>query len=167
MYVCSSFLIAKEFNIDLIDLIAFTFFLMDALFRFIVCPDRSKWLRSPFNVIEIVSVFLYFSCFFLHLVIDSRLINALLNGGKILRVMLFLKLTRVSWRTRTIIKTFKRSYRELLVSIFFIILSLMITSTWMFYIEALSRPTDETKMDSIATTFWWAIVTMSTVILKL
>lgn len=142
---------------------------MDTLFRFIVCPDRSKWLKSLLNIIEIVSISLYFNCFFLLLFMDNHLIQALLNGGKVLRVMLFLKLTRVSWRSRTIINTFKKSYRELLVSIFFILLSLMITSTLMFYIEDLSKSTGQnrttplTKMDSIPTTFWWAIVTMSTV----
>lgn len=146
-----------------VDLVFFSYFFIDAVFRFILCPEKVEWFKNLLNIIDVFSILGFFVFLGITLKRDSKTIYYIRRVIESTRVTLFFKLTRINWRFQTIGKTLRKSYRELILALFFISVSILITSTAMFYCEV--NQNSEGGFDSIPATFWWSIVTMTTVVI--
>ena len=143
-----------------LDLVFNSYFLMDALFRLIICPQKLKWLRKPINIIDLGSTILFFILFIIGKTGNHSPILVYIREVKeSLRICLFYKLTDLSWRLKTVSRSIKNSWKELMLALFFITLSMLIGSTLMFYLEFEFN----SSFDSIPAVFWWSVVTMTTV----
>ena len=144
----------------LVDLVTFSYFFMDFFFRLVLCPARLTFIKNFLNIIDICSILIFFilvvmilshhdtdTLYFMRRIIEST------------RVILFLNITKLSWRFQTVCKTLKKSVMELLLAIFYILVSMLVLSTLMFYSEVNLN----SGFDSIPSAFWWAIMTMTTV----
>jgi len=144
------------------DLIFNSYFLFDAFFRLAINPDKIQWLKKPINLIDLSATFLFFILFFISKTGNhGSLLVYVREVKESLRILLFYKITDLSWRLKTVSKSIKKSWRELLLACFFIALSVLISSTIMFYLELGVN----SNFDSIPAVFWWSIITMTTVIL--
>ena len=141
------------------DLTFFVYFTIDILLRFIVSPIKLKWIKNVMNIVDLTSIVLFWLFFFISLGSDNHIFEYLRRLSESIRILLVYKITNLNWRLKTISKTFTSSYRELILALFFILLSLIVISTCMFYAEVRSNE----SFDSIPAVFWWTMVTMTTV----
>ena len=113
---------------------------------------KLEWIKNPLNIIDLATVILFFIIFIILQATHSPIANTLRKIIESFRVVLFLKLTRITWRFQTVGKTLRRSYRELVLAVFFIVLSILIISTAMFYCEVGTN--SDGGFNSIPATFW-------------
>ncbi len=73
--------------------------------------------------------------------------------------MTLLRMTRISKKFQVLGMTIKKSYMELILLLFFLLVSVLIISSIIFHCEVDINP----SFNSIPAITWWAIVTMTTV----
>ncbi|CAL1532075.1 unnamed protein product [Lymnaea stagnalis] len=140
------------------------FFAGELAIRFLVSPDKGKFLKTVINWIDLLSIAPYF------IIITMNTINGECGGKhktgsflsvlRVLRVVRILKLSKHSHGLKILGKTLQTSFRELTMFLLFLCIATVIFSGAIFYVE-LGNP--EGMFVSIPDAFWWAIVTMTTV----
>lgn len=143
-----------------INLISFSFFATELLVSFLISPKKRQFFRSALNIIDVVTILLFFAIFFIwSVIIDNKATFIALRIAESLRMIMLLKMTRVSKKFQVLGMTIKKSYMELFLLLFYFLTSVLIISSVIFHLEV----DDNSKFDSIPATFWWAVVTMTTV----
>ena len=155
-----------------IESICISWFTVEYLARLFCCPNISKFLKQPLNIIDLLAILPHFSS----VLFEYYHINLIDNLGtedfnfatfkksvstfKILRVMRVLKLARHSTGLQSLGYTLQRSYNELGLLGMFMAITIIIFSSLVYFAE---RDVKNTKFTSIPQTFWWATITMTTV----
>lgn len=108
---------------------------------------RLKFMATPFAIIDVLAVLpaLLFA-------IDLRFL-------RVLRVLRILKLGRYAESVIILGNVVKRSRRELLTSLFVVLLALLLMSSFMYYAEREAQPD---VFRSIPHSMWWGIVALTT-----
>ncbi|VDK22798.1 unnamed protein product [Taenia asiatica] len=139
-------------------------FTIEIIIRFYSCPNRYLFFKSALNILDIASVLPFYAllimmCFEIPITrptVYLRLFHLL----RLFRVIRVLKLSRHSKGLQVLAKTMVTSGRELTLLLFFLIVCVVLFATAVYYTEIDSRPNSFT---SIPDSFWWAVVTMTTV----
>ena len=153
------------YNVHLIvDVAYFGFFTVDFLIRFIACPRKRQFAVHILNIFDFFSIFLFWIFFVIHYKIENESLFFARRIFESLRFLTMFRVFKLHWKFRTIPKTFVDSSFELIVGFITIILCVVTMSTTIFYCEVNSEPL--WWFDSIPATFWWTIVTITTVIIS-
>jgi voltage-gated potassium channel len=88
--------------------------------------------------------------------VDLRMLRIL----RITRIFRIIKLGRYSSSIQLIIRVFKRSKSDLLVTVFVTLLLMILASTMMYYVE---NPVQPDKFPNILASAWWTVITLTTV----
>ena len=143
--------------IDILESVYMTWFTFEFLGRFLSCPDYAKFFKSFMNIIDILAILPYY----LAPILDQ--LNSIKTVGQVLRILRIVrvfKLARHSRGLQGLGYTMKSSYKELgLILMFFFILALIFSS--LVYI--FEKELDNSSFSNITDSFWWAIITMTTV----
>nr|AIU98509.1 Kv3 family voltage-gated potassium channel protein [Polyorchis penicillatus] len=140
-----------------IESICVTWFCFELVIRFMVCPNKWKFVRNIMNWIDLCAVVPYFiSLGFSHHVKTIVVLRII----RLIRVFRILKLSRHSYGLQILGHTLKASCRELCLLVFFLSIGVVIFSSLIYYAE---KETEGTKFTSIPSAFWWSIVTMTTI----
>ncbi|KRY50566.1 Potassium voltage-gated channel protein Shaw [Trichinella britovi] len=145
----------------LIELISNIWFAFELSVRFVFCPNKSKFVRAPINIIDLIATL----SFYVDLVIESMSLNInqdTIELFSIIRIMRLFKLTQHSSGLKILIQTFRASAQELTLLAFFILLGIVVFAALIYYAERM-QPNPHNDFDSIPRGLWWAIVTMCTI----
>jgi voltage-gated potassium channel len=144
-------------------------FTLEYLLRLWSCVDRERqpamspararlrWVFSPLGLIDLLAILSFYIFMFWPGAIESLLMLRIFRGLRLLRV---LKLTRYSpaWR---ILRTVLVREANTLVVVAFIMMVTLIMASWGIYIfERIAQPE---HFGSLPRSFWWAVVTITTV----
>ncbi len=145
----------------IIELFSITFFTIEYFLRIWVAPEnkslkkhkhpRLRYLITPFAVIDFMAILPFYL-----LLLFSFNLKFLL----ILRLFRLLKLVRYFRALQIMVNVFKRKSQELLIAVFFTLTLLIFISFLMYYVEGPHQPD---VFGSVPQTFWWGIITLTTV----
>ncbi|XP_038577816.1 potassium voltage-gated channel subfamily G member 1 [Micropterus salmoides] len=160
------------YNIFIVETVCVAWFSLEFTLRFI--QDRSKltFLRQPLNLIDVVAILPYY----ITLVVDStskgekRLgsgssyldkVGLVLRVLRALRILYVMRLARHSLGLQTLGLTARRCTREFGLLLLFLCVAIALYSPLLYLIENEMGTTQE--FTSIPATYWWAVITMTTV----
>ncbi|XP_077074997.1 voltage-gated potassium channel regulatory subunit KCNG1 [Siphateles boraxobius] len=160
------------YNIFIVETVCVAWFSLEFTLRFI--QDRSKlaFLRRPLNLIDVIAILPYY----ITLVVDStstgekRLgsgssyldkVGLVLRVLRALRILYVMRLARHSLGLQTLGLTARRCTREFGLLLLFLCVAIALFSPLLYLIENEAAATRE--FSSIPATYWWAVITMTTV----
>ncbi|KAM6977547.1 A-type voltage-gated potassium channel KCND3-like isoform 3-T3 [Aplochiton taeniatus] len=141
------------FCMDTACVLIFTF---EYLMRLFAAPSRYRFMRSVMSIIDVVAIFPYY----IGLVMTN---NDDVSGAfvtlRVFRVFRIFKFSRHSQGLRILGYTLKSCASELGFLLFSLTMAIIIFATVMFYAE---KGSSSSKFTSIPASFWYTIVTMTT-----
>jgi potassium voltage-gated channel Shab-related subfamily B member 1 len=135
-------------------------FTIEYLLRLFASPNKSKFVRSVSNNIDLVVLLPFYASlvidtFYADNTKDFTSIRKAMEIFRVLRIMRILKLARHSSGLQTLGYTLQRSYKELSMLLMFLMIFILIFSSAAFYAE---KEANAAQFRSIPHAFWWAIV---------
>eukprot|EP00048_Salpingoeca_helianthica_P005587 m.89349 g.89349 ORF g.89349 m.89349 type:complete len:569 (+) comp13655_c0_seq3:234-1940(+) len=141
----------------IIETVCVAWFTFELILRFICCPDRFQFWRDPLNIIDVLAILPYY----VSLGLTSAAGNiAIIRILRLLRVLRIFKLARHFAVLRILGLAIIRSLKELTLLLFLLSLGVVIFASCVFFAE---KDSNNTLFLSIPDSFWWAIITMTTV----
>ncbi|XP_002154201.3 potassium voltage-gated channel subfamily A member 1 isoform X1 [Hydra vulgaris] len=133
------------------------YFTIEIGIRFLISPSKLEFLKKFLNIIDIISIL----PFYVTIILNTKGTYSIyfLRAMRLVRVFRIFKLSRHSNEMIILGVAMKESFRELVVLVFFILLGVLLFSSAIYYAEDGA----DTTFTSIPRSFWWSIVTMTTV----
>jgi hypothetical protein len=119
----------QTFNI--LEILCVTWFYFEFTIRFLSCPNKIKFLISPLNWIDFISILPYFIWLF----VDNQLLPDFKNILRTLRILLIFRATRFSSSLRMFGHFFRASLHEFTMLSIYFVLGIIFFSSCMFYLE--------------------------------
>ena len=139
-----------------IDVFCMCWFTIEFAVRVLVCPNKKNFVKSFSNWIDFLSVIpSYLKLFSIK---DSLLVNLVLI--RLLRVFRFFKL---SYGLQVLLHTLKASFYELILLLLILLIPIVVFSSLVHTVENKLGDKSSTKFISIPATFWWCLITMTSV----
>ena len=138
-----------------INKVCLTFFTIEFVLRVIVCPRKLQFIKDYKNWIDFLSI------------IPSYLTiafpkNKWMYNLVIIRLLRVFKFFKLSYGLQVLLHTLKASSYELTLLLLILLIPLVVFSSLVYAFEY-TGTSGQTDFDSIPRTFWWTIVTMTTV----
>ncbi|EYB96287.1 hypothetical protein Y032_0151g2796 [Ancylostoma ceylanicum] len=144
-----------------VELICNIWFTLEIIIRFIFCPSKWGFLKSPLNNIDLVATLSFYAdAIFIRLLEDAP--KDVVEFLSMIRIFRLFKLTQHHRGLQILIHTFRASAKELILLVFFLILGIVIFAALVYYAEKMEVNPDN-QFQSIPLGLWWAICTMTTV----
>ena len=136
-------------------------FTFEYVMRLISSPQKCIFVRSFLNLIDVVAII----PFYITLPLPASSISSLsvLRVLRLVRVFRIFKLSRHSRGLQILGLTLRASLRELCLLVFFLVIGVVLFSSAVYYAEGGGVEGDGNEFKSIPHSFWWAIVTTTTV----
>jgi voltage-gated potassium channel len=148
----------------LFEIFSITIFTIEYLLRLWTAPLKYpylsvwkaylKYIFSFIALIDLLAILPFYLPFFG--VEDLRVLRMM----RLLRLLRVFKLNRYSRALNLVSDVLKEKGEELVTTIFFALILLLVSSTLMYYVEHDANPTG---FPNIIATLWWAVVTLTTV----
>ncbi|XP_036406037.1 potassium voltage-gated channel subfamily S member 3-like [Megalops cyprinoides] len=132
--------------------------------RLTVAPCVRKFLASPLNLIDFVSILPFYATLAFETMDEER--EELENVGKVvqmlrlMRIFRVLKLARHSVGLRALGSTLRHSYHEVGLLLLFLSVGISIFSVLIYFVE---KEEEESALQTIPVGWWWATISMTTV----
>ena len=153
--------------LSMLETICITWFTLEYILRFAGAPRKCQFLKDAMNIVDVLAIL----PFFISLAVlestpegedqeEFNDIRKIVSVFRIMRIMRIFKLARHSTGLQSIAYTLKNSYKELALLVLFMSMGVLVFSSLCFFAE---KDEKDTKFVSIPATFWWAVITMTTV----
>ncbi|CAL1584361.1 unnamed protein product [Knipowitschia caucasica] len=162
----------KCHNIFVLETVCVAWFSLEFLLRFIQTPSKCTFLRTPLNVIDVVAILPYY----VTLIVDSFSVDGKKGGSgnnylekvglvlrvlRALRIFYVMRLARHSLGLQTLGLTVRRCTREFGLLLLFLCVAMALFSPLVFLAE--SEFGAKQEFTSIPGSYWWAVISMTTV----
>uniref|UniRef100_A0A4W6CH51 Potassium voltage-gated channel, delayed-rectifier, subfamily S, member 3a n=2 Tax=Lates calcarifer TaxID=8187 RepID=A0A4W6CH51_LATCA len=141
------------------------FFSAEFILRLAAAPSAKKFLCSPLNIIDLMSVMPFYVTIFYD-IMDEGESTELENVGKVvqilrlMRVFRILKLARHSAGLRSLGATLRHSSHEVGQLVLFLSVGISMFSALIYFVE---KESQESGLQTIPIAWWWATISMTTV----
>lgn len=129
-------------------------FTIEYILRMWIVPQRKQYTRSFLGIIDLLSILPTYINFF----IPGSQSLMVIRSIRLLRVFRIFKLSRYLGEGYNLMLALKASSYKIIVFMFTVVTSVIITGTLMYIIEGA-----ENGFDSIPKSIYWSVVTMTTV----
>ncbi|DAA19768.1 TPA: potassium voltage-gated channel, shaker-related subfamily, member 7-like [Bos taurus] len=148
-----------------VETLCICWFSFELLVRLAACPSKTAFFKNVMNLIDFVAILPYFVALGTELarqrgVGQPAMSLAILRVIRLVRVFRIFKLSRHSKGLQILGQTLRASMRELGLLIFFLFLGVVLFSSAVYFAEV---DRADSHFTSIPESFWWAVVTMTTV----
>ncbi|MEJ1287041.1 potassium voltage-gated channel shaker-related subfamily member 7 [Cricetulus griseus] len=148
-----------------VETLCICWFSFELLVRLVACPSKAIFFKNVMNLIDFVAILPYFVALGTELarqrgVGQPAMSLAILRVIRLVRVFRIFKLSRHSKGLQILGQTLRASMRELGLLIFFLFIGVVLFSSAVYFAEV---DRVDTHFTSIPESFWWAVVTMTTV----
>ncbi|KAF7260636.1 hypothetical protein EG68_01400 [Paragonimus skrjabini miyazakii] len=152
-------------RLEVLELICTLWFTLEYAVRLWASPDKCVFCKSILNLIDVTAILpFYFSKLFelwLESTVDSLVAaRKVVQTFRILRILRVFKLARHSQGLQALGYTMAKSYKELGLLMMLVMLVVLLFSSLAYFAE---KDENREMFSSIPATFWWAIITMTTV----
>ena len=137
-----------------INYICLTFFTFEFIIRVIVTPDKKQFVKNHQNWVDFISILPSY----LQLLIPT---NGWIQNLVIIRIVRVFRFFKLSYGLQVLLHTLKASSYELTLLLLVLLIPVVIFSSLVYAVE--SQLDKATKFNSIPATFWWCLITMTTV----
>uniref|UniRef100_A0A8C6U1G8 BTB domain-containing protein n=1 Tax=Neogobius melanostomus TaxID=47308 RepID=A0A8C6U1G8_9GOBI len=145
-------------------------FTLEFLVRIISCPNKRVFIKNTLNIIDFVAILPFYIEMGLSGLSSqvARDVLGFLRVVRFVRILRIFKLTRHFVGLRVLGHTLRASANEFLLLIIFLALGVLIFATMIYYAERIGAHPDDptaarhTNFKNIPISFWWAVVTMTT-----
>uniref|UniRef100_A0A672H347 Potassium voltage-gated channel, subfamily G, member 2 n=1 Tax=Salarias fasciatus TaxID=181472 RepID=A0A672H347_SALFA len=159
-------------NIFVLETVCVGWFSLEFLLRFIQTQSKWTFLRTPLNVIDVVAILPYY----ITLIVDSMSVGGKPTGSgnnylekvglvlrvlRALRIFYVMRLARHSLGLQTLGLTVRRCTREFGLLLLFLCVAMALFSPLVFLAE--SEMGAKQEFTSIPGSYWWAVISMTTV----
>ncbi|XP_018597320.1 voltage-gated potassium channel KCNC4 isoform X2 [Scleropages formosus] len=157
-------------ELTMVEGVCVVWFTFEFLVRIIFCPDKLLFVKNMLNIIDFVAIL----PFYLEVGLSSLSSKAASDVLGFLRVVRFVRILRIFKLTRHFVglrvlgHTLRASVNEFCLLIIFLALGVLIFATMIYYAERIGANPDDptatnhTHFKNIPISFWWAVVTMTT-----
>ena len=153
--------------LSMLETICIMWFTLEYILRFAGAPKKWAFLKDFMNVIDLLAIL----PFFVTVIVmeatpegedseDFENIRQTISVFRILRVLRIFKIARHSTGLKSIAYTMTNSYKELGLLVLFMSMGVLVFASLVYFAE---KDEDETPFTSIPISFWWAVITMTTV----
>ncbi|CAL8368371.1 unnamed protein product [Lota lota] len=150
--------------------ICVVWFTFEFLVRIVCCPDKVFFIKNLLNIIDFVAILPFYLEMGLKGLSSKPATDVLgfLRVVRFVRILRIFKLTRHFVGLRVLGHTLRASVNEFLLLIIFLALGVLIFATMIYYAERVGANPDDptghnhTHFKNIPISFWWAVVTMTT-----
>ncbi|XP_067304296.1 potassium voltage-gated channel subfamily G member 4 [Pseudorasbora parva] len=162
-------------NIFIVETVCVAWFSMEFLLRFLQAQNKLQFVRNPLNVIDVIAILPYY----ISLVVDSEdeseeaerhgyldKLGLILRVMRALRILYVMRLARHSLGLQTLGLTMQRSMREFGLLLLFLCVAVALFSPLVHLAEkefTKGKVTGHHSFSSIPSSYWWAIISMTTV----
>ena len=149
---------------DIFEYICIIFFTSEIIARVIVCPNKCDFFKELFNWIDLCSVIPFYVVkiiIAIDLELETSEVLLFINALRLVRIFRILKLTRHFSGLKILGHTIRASAKELMLLFLVLIIGVLIFAVLIFYAEQINEASVNDFQD-IPLSFWWAVVTMTT-----
>ncbi|KAK7898945.1 hypothetical protein WMY93_019798 [Mugilogobius chulae] len=162
----------KCHNIFVLETVCVGWFSLEFLLRFIQTQSKCMFLRTPLNVIDVIAILPYY----ITLIVDSLSVGGKKSGSgnnylekvglvlrvlRALRIFYVMRLARHSLGLQTLGLTVRRCTREFGLLLLFLCVAMALFAPLVFLAE--SEFGAKQEFTSIPGSYWWAVISMTTV----
>lgn len=140
----------------IIEAIAVSWFTVDISLRFICCPNKVRFVKNLHNWVDLMAIV----PFYLTVLWPNNRIIRNFNVFYVLRLTRTFRPLKFSYVMQVFTQTLKASSRELYFLMFILGILVITYGSVAYFAE---RDQEGTLFTSIPASFWWAVVTMTTV----
>lgn len=124
--------------------------------RLIFCPDKIAFFKEIMTWVDLISLLPFYE----NIILESGRLN-FLRAVRLIRTFRALKVFAFTSGLQIIVQSLKASFRELILLLIILLIPVVVFSSVLFEIE--SKEEIQPDFRNIPETFWWAIITMTTV----
>ncbi|XP_069744362.1 voltage-gated potassium channel regulatory subunit KCNF1 [Narcine bancroftii] len=150
--------------LDSIETACIGWFTAEYILRLLSAPNKLKFALAFMNIIDAMAILPFYVSLILTTVgatlMELTNVQQAIQALRIMRIARIFKLARHSSGLQTLTYALKRSFKELGLLLMYLAIGIFVFSALGFTMEQ-SHP--ETLFKSIPQSFWWAIITMTTV----